>query len=174
MRIVAILCVALLAASAGAAPKKWDYPDFWTIAGVTFTDSAETVIKKWGPPAQDRVVAGDRELRYEHGPQVSFRSDGAIQIDYVAYSQTERDALAAHPDPKFQLLGMTCSQAVSQLAFAKKVTMYTTCKHYDANGWLVDVTLMCNKQVNGLTIVWVPLGDHVDPKRLPASHCDAS
>lgn len=172
MRVAPILCVMTIASASSAAPQKWDYADFWTIAGVTFTDSPETVIKKWGAADEDHVVAGERTLRFKTAGNVSFRTDHAIQIDYVAYSKADRDALATHADPKFELLGMTCDQAASRLAFAKKVTMYTTCKHYDANGWMLDVTLTCNKTVNGMTIVWYPLGKHVDPKQLPTSHCD--
>jgi len=87
----------------------------------------------------------------------------------------ERDWLNAHPGGPTQLLGMTCSAAAQQLAFTSKITRYTTCKHYDKTGWMIDVTMMCQANVDSLVIVWYPLlkdPTAPPPKDWPADHCN--
>ena len=150
--------------------EKLRFADFWAIAGVTRADTAATVTQKWGTPDEHAGdgMGGD-ELRYKQGPQVSFRGDQGIQIDFAMYGD-ELAFAKAHPDKKLALLGMTCADAASHLGFTDKVEAYTTCKHYDANGWLVDVTLTCPDKVTGLTVVWYPLGD-VSGQKLPEDHC---
>ena len=66
--------------------EKLGFADFWTIAGVTRADTAASVIEKWGTPDEhaDDGMGGD-ELRYKRGPQVSFRGDQGIQIDFAMY-----------------------------------------------------------------------------------------
>lgn len=150
--------------------EKLTFGDFWSIAGVTRTDTAATVIAKWGTPDEhaDDGDGGDL-IRYLHGPALTFRPDHAIQIDFAVYGD-ELTFAKAHPDKKLALLGMTCAEAASHLAFTPAVEAYTTCKHYDANGWLVDVTLMCQDKVDTLAVVWYPLGD-VAGQKLPEDHC---
>ena len=65
-----------------ATGQKLGFGDFWMIAGVTRTDTPETLIQKWGKPDQrgDDGDGGDL-VRYVYGPAVTFRADHAIQID---------------------------------------------------------------------------------------------
>ena len=65
---------------------------------------------------------------------------------------------------------MPCAEAATHLAFAPKVESYTTCKHYDANGWMIDVTMMCQDKVSSLVVVWYPLGD-TGGAQMPPDHC---
>ncbi len=159
------------AAPATLAPgQKLAFGDFWTIAGVSRTDTPETVIQKWGKPDETAQEDGT-VLRYKHGPSITLRSDKAIQVDFAVYSDEDRAFGNAHPDAKLSLLGMTCDEAAKHLAFTDKIEDYTTCKHYDANGWLVDFTAMCGGgKMTSLVIVWYPLGD-VAGQALPADHC---
>jgi hypothetical protein len=165
------------AAAAPAAPavlapgQKLTFSDFWTIAGVTRADTLDTVQQKWGKP-DDSGDDGDggKLLRYVHGPAITFRNDKAIQIDFALYGD-ELTFAKTHPDAKLTLLGMPCDEAAKHLAFTDAIEDYTTCKHYDANGWMVDFTAMCTGgKVSTLVVVWVPLGD-IAGQPLPADHC---
>ena len=158
---------------APAAPLgKLTFSDFWTLAGVTRTDTPETVIQKWGKPDQQGDDGdGGQLVRYLHGPAITFRSDKAIQIDFAVYGDEDLSFAKAHPDPKLSLLGMACDEAASHLAFTDKIEDYTTCKHYDPNGWLVDFTAMCARgKLTSLVVVWYPLGD-IAGQPLPPDHC---
>lgn len=160
------------ASAATLAPgQKLAFSDFWTIAGVTRSDTPETVVQKWGKPDELGDDGGGGTLvRYIHGPAITFRPDKAIQIDFALYGD-ELTFAKTHPDPKLTLLGMPCDEAAKHLAFTDAIDEYTTCKHYDANGWLVDFTAMCSGgHMNSLVIVWYPLGD-VAGQKLPADHC---
>jgi hypothetical protein len=159
------------APAAPATLGKLTFSDFWTIAGVTRTDTPETVVQKWGKPDEMGDDGdGGKLLRYLHGPALTFRTDKAIQIDFALYGD-ELTVAKAHPDPKLALLGMPCDEAARHLAFTDTIEDYTTCKHYDTNGWLVDFTAMCSGgHMSSLVIVWYPLGD-IGGQPLPADHC---
>lgn len=163
------LVVLLASATATAAPKKLGFADFWTVAGATRTDTAETLAKKWGKPAEDKVVAGERTLRWKDGPSVTLRASGGMMIDMLMLGDA---FLKAHPDPATSLIGQTCAAAGARLAFYRKgkVPGYLTCKHYDPNGYFLDVTLMCSKTVSSVVIVWEPMPPEVKASPLP-DHC---
>lgn len=155
-----------LAMSLAAAPQKLDWKDFWNVSGVTRDDKKEDVIKKWGAPTEDR----GKTLRWKEGPTVDFREDGATQLDFSALWSMK--FVAAHKSPPLELLDMPCDAAAKRLAFAKKIESYTSCKHYDASGWLLDVTMMCTQgKVTTLVVVWVPVPELKTMKPLPADHC---
>ena len=79
----------------------------------------------------------------------------------------------AHPDAATSLLGQTCAAAGARLGFFKgKVPGYLTCKHYDANGYFLDVTLMCTKTVSTVVVVWEPLPPEIKAAALPKDHCN--
>lgn len=148
--------VLLVSASASAGPKPLTHDDFWTVAGATRTDTAETLEKKWGKPSEDKRAGGDRTLRWKDGPSVILRASGGMQLDLLFVGDA---FLKAHGDAATSLLGMTCEAAGKRLAFYKKgkVPGYLTCKHYDKNGYFLDVTLMCSKKVSSVVVVWEPL-----------------
>jgi hypothetical protein len=170
MRTLPLLMLLLATATASAAPKKkLTFADFWTVAGVTRTDTAETIAKKWGKPKEDKVVAGERTLRFTDGPSVTLRASGGIMIDMLMLGDA---FVKAHPDAATSLLGQTCAVAGARLAFYKKgpVPGYLTCKHYDKNGYFIDVTLMCSKTVSTVVVVWEPMPPEVKASPLP-DHC---
>ena len=167
--LVVLFLLLLVASTASAAPKKLTFDDFWTVAGVTRTDTADTIAKKWGKPTEDTVVAGERTLRFTDGPTVTLRASGGIMIDMLMLGDA---FVKAHPDAATSLLGQTCKAAGARLAFYKKgpVTGYLTCKHYDKNGYFIDVTLMCSKTVSTVVVVWEPMPPEVKASPLP-DHC---
>lgn len=164
------LLLVLATATASAAPKKkLTFDDFWSVAGATRTDTAATLAKKWGKPTEDTVVAGERTLRWKDGPTVTLRASGGMMIDMLLLGDA---FVKAHADPATSLLGQSCAAAGARLAFFKKgaVPGYLTCKHYDANGTFLDVTLMCSKTVSSVVIVWEPMPPEVKASPLP-DHC---
>jgi hypothetical protein len=69
-------------------------------------------------------------------------------------------------------IAAACAEAAKRLAFTDKIEQYTTCKHYDASGWLLDVTLMCTGgEVSTLVIVWLAVPELKTMKDLPPDHC---
>ena len=169
-----LLPLLILVSTAAADPKpmklgpsqKLAFADFWEVGGLTRSDTPETVKKKWGEPK--KVETGtDTTLRYD-GVSVYFRDDKSLQLDFAVYTDADRAALPKYGGAPLALLGMTCDEAAKHLAFTKKVEGYTTCKHYDKNGTLVDVTLMCSKTVSTLVIVWTPIPKNIEP--IP-DHC---
>ncbi len=165
-----LLLVLMLAShTAAAAPKKLTFDDFWTVAGVSRTDTADTIAKKWGKPKADKLVAGERTLRFADGPTVTLRASGGIMIDMLMLGDA---FVKAHRDAATSLLGQTCAVAGARLAFFKKgpVPGYLTCKHYDKNGFFIDVTLMCSKTVSTVVVVWEPMPPEVKASPLP-DHC---
>lgn len=160
----------LVTSSATAAPTKLTFADFWSFAGVTRTDTAATITTKWGKPTKDATAAGERTLRYQDGPTVTLRESGGIMVDLSFMAEP---FAKAHPDAATSLLGQTCAAAGARLAFFKgKVPGYLTCKHYDKNGYFLDVTLMCTKTVGTVVVVWEPLPPEIKAAPLPKDHCN--
>ena len=145
------------------------FDDFWTVAGVSRTDTAETISAKWGKPKENKLVAGERTLRFANGPTVTLRESGGMMIDLLFLGDA---FVKAHPDAATRLLGQTCAAAGKQLGFYKKgaVPGYLTCKHYDKNGYFMDVTIMCSKTVSSVVVVWEPMPAEVKASPLP-DHC---
>lgn len=161
----------ILAATLGADPEaklKWE--DFWTLAGVGRTATRDSIVGKRGRPDEERKApSGDTTLRYKTGPTVTLRSDGAVQLDFGLFA---KPFVTQHPSPPLALLDLPCAEAAKKLAFTKKIESYTTCKHYDASGYLLDVTLMCSGgRVSTLVVVWLPVPELKTMKPLPADHC---
>jgi hypothetical protein len=151
----------------GLAPgQKLGFKDFWEVAGVSRTDTPATVKAKWGAP-KSVETDDDTTLRYEN-VSVTFRSDKTVMLDFTAFGEFDHAFVAAHPSAPLGLLGLSCDEAAKHLAFTDKVEGYTTCKHYDANGTLVDVTLMCTERVSTLVVVWTPIPPDIEP--IP-DHC---
>lgn len=147
--------------------RKLGFKDFWEIAGVSRTDTPATVKAKWGAPKSVATEDGTT-LRYE-SVSVTFGGPyGSVMLDFTAYGEDERAFVAAHPSAPLALLGMSCEEAAKHLAFTDKIEAYTTCKHYDKNGYLVDVTFMCTETVSSLVVMWTPLPPDVEPV---ADHC---
>jgi hypothetical protein len=171
-RAAALVFAAMLAREAHAADKQLGFADFWTVAGATHADTPATLTAKWGKPEEEKRDAdGGVMLRWSHGPSANFSATGlmagGLMIDLHSGMD---DWVATHPGPATSLLGLTCQAAAARLKFAKKVGGYTTCKHYEPNGWLLDVTIMCVLgHVSTVVVNWVPI-----PRsdRLPADHCN--
>jgi hypothetical protein len=169
------LAVLILVSTAAADPKpmklganqKLTFADFWEVGGITKSDTAESIKTKFGEPKQVSHRDGTT-LRYQP-VSISFRDDKAIQLDFALYTDEDRAALPQFGGGPLALLGMTCDEAAKHLAFTKKVGSYTSCKHYDKNGTMLDITLMCTKTVTGLTVVWVPIPS--DVKVGTPDHC---
>lgn len=162
----------LLAVSSTAyAEKKLDYPDFWSFAGVTHDDTAETVLAKWGASTKDTKGPDGHTLTYDPGLSVELRDSGGIQI---TMSDRATAFAAAHPGPATNLLGQTCKQAGARLAFVKKpVPTYLTCKRYDKSNWVLDVTLMCSLgKVSMVVVVWEPLPKNLQMASIYGDHCN--
>jgi hypothetical protein len=121
---------------------------------------------KWGAPKSESSEEGTT-LRY-NSVSVTFGTDKTVMLDFTAYGDVDHAFVAAHPSPPLALLGLSCDEAAKHLAFTDAVEGYTTCKHYDANGYLVDVTLMCTQKVSSLVVVWTPLPPGIEPI---ADHC---
>jgi hypothetical protein len=146
--------------------QKLGFADFWEVSGVSRTDTPESVKKKWGPP-KSTDEEGDTALRYD-GASVTFGPDKSVMLDFTSYGDGDHAFAAAHPSAPLALLGLPCDEAAKHLAFTDAVESYTTCKHYDENGYLVDVTMMCSKTVSSLVVVWTPLPSDIEPI---ADHC---
>jgi hypothetical protein len=146
--------------------QKLGFADFWEVAGVSRTDTPASVKAKWGEPKSTNEE-DDTTLRYD-GASVTFGDDKSVLLDFTAYGESDHAFAAAHPSAPLALLGMTCDEAAKHLAFTDKVEEYTTCKHYDKSGYLVDVTMMCMQKVSSLVVVWTPIPPGVAPI---ADHC---
>jgi hypothetical protein len=168
-RAVFLIGLLLAPAAGGAAEKKLGFADFWTVAGATHDDTPQSLIAKWGKPAEERRGDDGVTLQWADGPSVAFSATGimagGLMIDLHAGAWA-----SAHPGPATSLFGLTCAAAAARLKFTKTVGGYTTCKHYDQSGWLLDVTLMCTLgKVSSVVVNFVPI-----PKggQLPADHCN--
>jgi hypothetical protein len=154
-----------LSVSLAAAPQKLDWKDFWEIAGVTRDDTREDIIRKWGEPKERTAT----RLVFEGGPWVDFLDMPATMLNF--HNTDSRDFIDKHRSRQLDLLGLPCAEVVKRLAFAKKIDSYTTCKHYDRSGWVLDVTMMCTNRLNTLVVVWVPAPSLKTAAKLPPDHC---
>ncbi|HOX44332.1 MAG TPA: hypothetical protein PK668_12085 [Myxococcota bacterium] len=181
LNLTRLLVLALCAAAApaldaadrtrGAPGAKLTWQDFWTIAQVGREDGKADILRKWGPPDEESSSAGGgTTLRYKDGPSVDLRSDGATQLDFMALAS--KKFVAAHPGGPLALLGMPCAAAAQRLAFTDRIEGYTSCKHYDRSGWLLDVTMMCTGgEVSTLVVVWLAVPELKTMEALPPDHC---
>ncbi|HEY4058971.1 MAG TPA: hypothetical protein VGM39_20290 [Kofleriaceae bacterium] len=154
-------------AGGNVATKKLDYPDFWSVAGITHDMDANATAKAWDAKIEKR--SDGTNVQVDKGPSVLYRDDGGIQL---MIGEEDAAWIAKHEDAATSLLGQTCKAAGARLVFYKKtVPSYLTCKRYDKSNWLLDVTLMCTGgKVSMLTVVWYPLPPDQGPYNNDA-HC---
>jgi hypothetical protein len=166
MRGLLVLLAASWAVPAAAEPMS--FADFWEVAGVTREDTAEDVLRKWGPAKKERRD-GNTTLHFDGGPTVTFSADGNRLFDFMG--GVTGPFVAKHPSRKLALLGKSCGEAAAELSFVRAIEGYTTCKHYE-KGWLLDVTLMCTGRISTLVVMWVPLPPEIKAQPPPPDHCN--
>ena len=151
----------------------YGFIDFWNVGGVVPGDSAADVIKKWGPPDErteetGRLGAEKEVLRYADGVVLTFSATGGILFDFGTFDSTFKKNTAG---PIASITGRPCGAAAAVLDFAESLGPYTTCKHYDKNGWFLDVTVMCRETVGTIAVMWEPIPKSILAQKLPDDRC---